>query len=120
MDCNLSLPKRSAQCNALNAREEEVEVKVLVYEDPVMTFGHRTLGKSRRATCIVVASCNSLECGKHIDIASTRQYMSGPQGNLEMWLEGENWEETLPDEMVAVPRQAFDRPMIREYADNNF
>jgi hypothetical protein len=132
MDCNLSLPKRSAQCNALSAREENAEVKVLVYADSVMTFGHwgnLKKGEERPVSpptftnlweSVVAASCNSLECGKHIGKASTRQYMDRPQPNLEMWLEGDYWEEALRDEMVAVLRQAFDRAVVREYADNGY
>lgn len=83
-DCSLTLPKRSTQCDALNARDEDTEVKMLVYEDSVMTFGHWGniwKGETRPISPptftnlwndVVAASCNELECSEEIGKASTR------------------------------------------------
>ena len=103
MDCSLNLPKRSTDCKALSAREDDSNVKVKVYENSVMTFGdwYQTWreGESRPISPpafsnlwneVVAASCNDAECGDHVGKAKTQQHMGMSQGTLtlEMWLEG--------------------------------
>lgn len=132
VDCNLSLPKRSIDCKALSAREDGSDVKVKVYENSVMTFGHwDNLKKDKPHPIspptftnlwndVVAASCNDAECGKHIGKAKTPQHMGAVQGTLEMWLEGTFWGEEVRDALVDVLRQAFDRAVVREDAGNGF
>ena len=130
--CNLSLPQRSTDCKALSAREDGSDVKVKVYENSVMTFGHwGNLKKDEPHPIspptftnlwndVVAASCNDAECGDHIGKAKTPQHMGGMQGTLEMWLEGTFWGEEVRDGLVDVLRQAFDRAVVRENSDNGY
>jgi hypothetical protein len=129
MDCSLNLPKRSTDCKALSAREDDSNVKVKVYENSVMTFGHWTLGEAHPISPptfsnlwneVVAASCNDAECGDHIGKAKTPQHMAGIPGTLEMWLEGTFWGEEVRDGLVDVLRQAFDRAVVREFSDNTY
>lgn len=127
MDCNLSLPKRSNWCSALETRDDDdAEVKVLVYEDSVVSYGRWNLKKDEVMPLsppgftnlwndVVTASCNIIECGSHVGKAKTAQYFNSRPGTLNMWLEGDYWNETIRDEMVAVLRQAFDKAVVREY-----
>jgi hypothetical protein len=132
MDCSLNLPKRSTDCKALSARQDDSNVKVKVYDNSVMTFGHwgnLDKGESHPISPptftnlwndVVAASCNDAECGDHIGKAKTPQHMGMSQGTLEMWLEGTFWGEEVRDGLVDVLRQAFDRAVVREYSDNGF
>lgn len=131
MDCNLSLPKRSNECSALDARDDDdAEVKVLVYDESVVSWGRWDLEKDEVMPLsppgftnlwndVVAASCNIIECGSHVGKAKTAQYFGGSPGTLNMWLEGDYWDETIRDEMVAVLRQAFDKAVVREYYERN-
>jgi hypothetical protein len=126
------LPKRSTDCKALSAREDDSNVKVKVYENSVVTMGHWGNLKKDEAipispptfsnlwNAVVAASCNDAECGEHIGKTKTRQHMAMSQGTLEMWLEGTFWGEEVRDALVDVLRQAFDRAVVREYSDNGF
>ena len=129
-DCNLSLPKRSHECTALDTRDDDAEVKVLVYEDSVVSWGRWVLEKDEVMPLsppgftnlwndVVAASCNIIECGSRVGKAKTAQYFQGVPGTLNMWLEGDYWDETIRDEMVAVLRQAFDKAVVREYYERN-
>lgn len=131
-ECNLSLPKRSTDCKALSAREEDTPVKVKVYENSVMTFGEWYNMKKDEViplspptftnlwNDVVAASCNDVECGEHLGKAKTPQHMGGIQGTLEMWLEGVFWDEATRDGLVDILRQAFDKAIVREYVENGW
>lgn len=126
---DLNHAKRFTDCNALEARQEGDSMRVLVYEDSIMTWANwnningEELPISPPAftelwNSVVEASCNELECGEHIGIAKAEQYHRGPPQTLHMWLECSFYDVERRDPLVALLRQAFDRAVVREWEDS--
>lgn len=126
------MPNYDALHEALSPLEEEITIKMVIYNVSVTTFGDwpdLKEGEERPISPptftnlwdnVVAASCNDVRCGEDIGTTKTPQHMGGIKGTLEMRLEGSFENVKTRDEIFAVLREAFDRSVVRDFPDNGF